>query len=391
MIKIKFGCQLVVLFSLAFLMDSCKDDGFPVPPASTVPLFSYTMDNDGFAPSTVTFVNESIVPEASGEPTYSWKFGDGSSSSEVSPVHLYLASGAFDVKLTVKTSISIEIVELTQTISIKNANASGVPVYFTNGNQVFTGLVNEDKPLFSPLNIAPIKDGYGIILDTVQSKLYISDLDGNKISKCDMDGKNMVEFRTGLDGPVGMAIDYTGNKLYWTTGAGIQRADLSDTDLNQKEDFVTGKASDDPDGIAIDPVHKKLYWSTYNDAGVWVKNLDGTGEAVVLPGVGGGSVIVVGDRIIYDHWIATGDIYLESANLDGTDVKTLATGISKLIYGLCYEPDGKKVYWGDRNVVLPDNTIVGRIMRSNIDGSVVEKWYEKPGLSPRGIVFGKKK
>jgi PKD repeat protein len=383
MTKMRYASQFAFLLSMAFLTDSCKDDGFPVPPASTVPLFSYTIDNDGFAPCTVTFKNESIVPEESGTPTYSWKFGDGSSSSEVSPIHLYLTSGAFDVKLTIKTSISIEIVELTKSISIKNANASGVPVYFTNGSQVFTGLVNEDKPLFSPLNISPLKDGYGIIIDTVQLKLYISDLDGNSISKCDLDGKNMVDFRTGLDGPVGMAIDYEGNMIYWTTGAGIQRADLSDTDVNQKEDFVTGKASDDPDGIAIDPVNKKLYWSTYNDAGVWVKNLDGTGESVLLPGVGGGSIIVVGNRIIYDHWIATGDIHIKSANLDGTDVKTLATAVSRLVYGLAYEPDGTKVYWGDRTP--------GKIMRANLDGSGVEAWYTSEGSSPRGIAFGKKK
>jgi hypothetical protein len=68
--KIKFVSHIVILLSLSLVFNGCKDDGFPVPPASTVPLFSYTIDNNGFAPATVTFTNESIVPENAGSATY---------------------------------------------------------------------------------------------------------------------------------------------------------------------------------------------------------------------------------------------------------------------------------------------------------------------------------
>jgi PKD repeat protein len=47
-------------------------------------------------PLTVHFINESLC-----EPTgYLWDFGDGSTSAEVSPVHLYSTSGTFTVSLT---------------------------------------------------------------------------------------------------------------------------------------------------------------------------------------------------------------------------------------------------------------------------------------------------
>ena len=59
----------------------------------------------------------------------------------------------------------------------------------------------------------------------------------------------------------------------------------------------------------------------------------------------------------------------------------LATGITRVVYGLAYEASGQKIYWGDRNK--------GTIMRANLDGSSPEPWFVAVGSSPRGIVFGK--
>jgi PKD repeat protein len=382
MTKMKIVSQVVVMVSACIMLNACKKEGFPVPPASTVPLFSYTIDNDGFAPATMALTNESIVPVPAGTPTYYWNFGDGTNSTEVNPVHLYTKPGVYTVKLVITMSVSLEIKELTKIIVIKSVNASGIPVFFTNGSLVYSGYLNSDPPIFTALSIGPFQDSYGLAIDTVNSKLYISDFDAKKIFQCDLDGKNLVEFRTGLPGPDGLAIDYAGNKLYWDTDDGVQRTDLSSNDVNQKEDFVTGQTAD-PEGVSVDPVNKKLYWTTYDDGGVWAKNLDGTGEAVIISGVGGGSTLVVGDRIYFDQWIATGDIHLKSANPDGSDISTLTTGITKVVFGLGYDPYGNKIYWGDRSA--------GKIMRANPDGSGIETWYAGSGSSPRGIVFGTKK
>jgi len=352
-----------------------------VPPASTVPLFSFTLDNNGYAPATATFKNESIVPEANGIPSYLWNFGDGGTSSEENPTHVFTSPGVFSVKLTVKMTISEEIKELSQDIIIKNSKATGIPVFFTNGTQVFSGLLNSDAPVFSALPVGPFEDCYDLEIDTVNSKLYISDFDAKKIYRCNLDGTGLTDFRTGLLGPDGLAIDYAGNKLYWDTDNGIQRADLSSNDVNQKEDFVTGQAND-PEGVSVDPINRKLYWTNYN-GGVWMKNLDGTGETQIIPSVEGGSTLVVGNRLYFDQWVASGDIHIKSANLDGTGIGTITTGMSKVVFGIGYDPAAGKLYWGDRTP--------GRIMRGNTDGSGIEIWYEKSGSSPRGIVFGKRK
>lgn len=371
--------NLLFIFSI-LLLPGCGKDDFPVPPASTVAQFTYVIDNNSLAPATAIFTNTSIVPARAGAVSYNWNFGDGHSSAEVNPVHVYETAGAFTVTLVAVTSESAEIKTTSKTIVIKDPNATGTPVYFTDGSLVYRGLVTTQPPIFEQLPVNGIQDSYGMTMDTVNGKLYISDYETGQIIRAEADGSNQVIFRSGLAAPNGLAIDYQQNQIYWDTDNGIQRGDLNLTQSDQKEDFVTGQPND-PDGVAIDPVNRTLYWINYN-GGVWKKNLDGTGEAEIIPLVEGGSIIVVEDRIYFDQYIASGDIHLKSANLDGTEIAVLATGITRVVYALAYEPVGQKIYWGDRNP--------GTIMRAKRDGSEPEPFYMRAGSSPRGLVFGKR-
>jgi len=373
--------RVLTIIALGALLPNCKDDGYPVPPASTVPKFTYTLDNEGYAPATATFISESIVPDNVGDAYYSWDFGDGGSSTDINPTHLYSSPGAYTVKLTIKTSVSQEIKTSSQEISILNAQASGTAVYFTDGSTVYSGYLNNDAPVFAALPIGPFDDSYGMAIDTINSKLYISDSGTGKIYRYDLESKDLVEFRTGLAGPDGLAIDFKAGKLYWDTNDGIQRTNLSSTSVTDVEDFVTGQ-DNDPEGVSIDAVNNKLYWVNYN-GGLWSINLDGTGQTELIADSEGGSTLVVGSRVYFDYWVASGDIHLKSTNLDGSSMSTLTTGITKVVFGLGYDADGNKIYWGDRSA--------GKIMRANLDGSGIETWYSKEGSSPRGIVFGKKK
>jgi PKD repeat protein len=372
---------ILVMGLIVSVMHSCSDDDFPVPPASTVPAFTSVIDNDAFAPATVTFTNSSIVPERAGDVAYYWNFGDGTSSTEVNPAHLYDGPGAYDVKLVVVTQGSLEVNEITRTIVIKDPNASGSPVFFTDGSSVYTALINSQSPIVTTAGLDGFGDVYGMTIDTVNMKLYIADFDAGKIFRANLDGSGLEEFRIGIGEPDALAIDYDANQIYWDTSSGIRRADLDNTNTNQFEEFVTGQAND-PDGIAIDPVNGKLYWNNYN-GGVWSKNLSGTGESEIIPGgQGGASIIVVDDKIYFDEYIASGDIHLKSANLDGSGVATLATGISRVVYGIAFDPEEEKVYWVDRGVRT--------IMRANLDGSSPEAWNVSATISPRGLVIGKK-
>lgn len=78
--------SLAVIFT-AFLA-GCEDD--PVPPTS-----DFTFD-----PAEITVYDEVTFTNAStGADTYAWDFGDGETSTEMNPVHIYKASGSYTVKL----------------------------------------------------------------------------------------------------------------------------------------------------------------------------------------------------------------------------------------------------------------------------------------------------
>jgi hypothetical protein len=69
----------------------------------------------GLAPLEVAFVNLSTYPA----PRWLWKFGDGGSSSELSPTHTYLRRGlytvslaAFDVSGVIKRAVKVDYIEV---------------------------------------------------------------------------------------------------------------------------------------------------------------------------------------------------------------------------------------------------------------------------------------
>jgi PKD repeat protein len=370
---------ILSVICIGMLFHSCDDNDFPVPPASTVPLFDFTVDNEDLAPANVTFTNNSILPANVGDATFYWNFGDNTSSKEKSPVHLYTNPGAYNVNLVIETSTSLEIKEITKTIVIKDPSASGTAIYFTDGSQLFQGLINDQQPIFSMVAGVTSQSAYNMVLDSVNKKIYISDAGTDKIYKVNLDGSNFEDFRTGVDSPIGIDIDYQENEIYWTTGSGVQKADLSNSDVTQMEDFVTGQ-SNDPDGLSIDAINRKLYWVNYN-GDIGVKNLDGTGEAILISAIEGGTIKVIKDRIYYDEYVGSGDIRIKSAALDGTNVTTIATGIGRVVYGIGYDPDEDKIYWGDRSTDV--------LMRANLDGSNPEAWFTSTG-DTRGIVIGQK-
>jgi hypothetical protein len=359
------------------IVHGCGEEDYPVPPASTVPKFTVTLDNKEFAPATATFTNTSVIPTRAGDVSFYWSFGDGTSSTEKDPVHFYGQPGAYNVNLVITTNGSKEIVEMGVKLLIKDPNAVGVPIFFTDATSLYTALVNDQAPLVAAVGLS-LGDAYCIVPDTVHDKLYVVDYGDDKIFVANADGTDAKIFRSGIGEPTSAAIDYAKNRLYWDTGDGILYTDLDNNVIDASEPFVTDQ--EDPEGLSIDPVGKRLFWNTY-EGGVWVMNLDGTGTASeIIPGQGGGSMLVVGDRIYFDVLDANDVSSLKSADLKGENITTITSGMGDRIYGVAYDGYSNKLYWADRDAE--------RIMRANPDGTDPEPWYTG---YVQGLAFGKKK
>jgi len=80
---------LMILGVMAFLFTACSED--PEPPVAA---FSYE-PSEVFQYDEVSFSNTTTEADS-----YAWDFGDGESSAEMNPTHMFTSAGTFTVKLT---------------------------------------------------------------------------------------------------------------------------------------------------------------------------------------------------------------------------------------------------------------------------------------------------
>ena len=114
----------------------------PTPTPTPIPNFIATPLN-GYTPLNVTFTNLST-----GAINYFWDFGDGESSQEVNPSHIYASSGAWEVRLTaINNSVFNTMAKTNYIVSspmvynsiISPDIMSPAPSYFNSGNSLPAG------------------------------------------------------------------------------------------------------------------------------------------------------------------------------------------------------------------------------------------------------------
>ena len=170
---------------------------------------------------------------------YQWDFGDGETSAEAAPAHIYRAGGTFTVSLSVQ---------------------------FADGdvaNVIKADLIEVAEKLGKEEPRGPI-----VWLDRSEGKIYSGPRSGGTISTV----------VSGIYEPVQIAVGR--EKVYWTAERRIERANLDGTDRNLI--FYDAEMTS-PLGIAVDSIYGKVYWvwgPAYVDeqAAIWRSNLDG-GEA----------------------------------------------------------------------------------------------------------------
>ena len=111
----KMFLLLTAIFS-TLVMVSCKDDEDNDPIKNPVASFQYAVSPDNFLQVTFTNFSQNAT-------TYNWEFGDGETSTEKDPVHIYTTGGNYKVKLTAKNAANATAI-FDQTIEIKDPNSA---------------------------------------------------------------------------------------------------------------------------------------------------------------------------------------------------------------------------------------------------------------------------
>ncbi len=160
-----------------------------------------------------------------------------------------------------------------------------------------------------------------VAVDPAAGKLYWISAWGF-IGRSDLDGSNPETLISGLTAPQDIALDVSAGKMYFgDLGLSeLQRANLDGTGIETL--VIDVKAA----GVALDLVASKVYWADQTDDNIGWADLDGSNAAVLIGGLfnPGWMAVEPGEGKLY--WTESSTV--RRADLDGTDVETIVTGLS---------------------------------------------------------------
>lgn len=108
---------LMLTLSLSILMISSCGDDEETDPVTDAPNASFT-----FTVDEANFLKVSFINVTSNGESYSWDFGDGTTSTEMDPIHEYTAAGKYTVVLTATNSIGSD--DFTAEVTITDPDAA---------------------------------------------------------------------------------------------------------------------------------------------------------------------------------------------------------------------------------------------------------------------------
>lgn len=345
---------------------------------------------EGPAPLAVTFTSV-----FAGQITaYQWDFGDGATSSEESPMHVYTSPGSYAVALTIHPAQGA-VVSSTKESFIHVTAGQLSPLLFwgeSGSGRIYRGdrAGSLKEPIVSDL-ISP-ED-----VAVYAGRIYWIDYGTGKIESANSDGTTRQVIVWGERGVTGIAVDRINSKLYWTClpsglsdttpfDGAIRRANL---DGSHVETLRTFSPSDSfAWQIAVDPVAEKLFWISLSweelDAGacsgrIIRAGLDGENPVAVVSGLCDLTDLTldgsIGTASTHVYWTSEDPGTISRSRVDGTGVVTLVTGVPGA-ESVAVDPAEGRMYW----------TVGTSLQRASLDGSGVTTIYS--GLSlPEGIAI----
>ena len=221
----------------------------------------------------------------------------------------------------------------------------------------------------------------------VRGKLYWIARKGGSlqyaVQRANLDGSQLETLFDRDLYPVDLAVDPSGDKLYWTAGnedlRGIQRANL---DGSHVENLILwhGPNGGAPRELAVDPTGGKLYWLFWRSgsyvAEIQRANLDGSQIETLFTSSDRLFHLAVDPTRGKLYWPveSTGSFQhtILRANLDGSQIETLFVLDSQLGRNFTLDPTGGKLYWTLNQ--SPQYTQYAA-QRANLDGSQIETLF----------------
>ena len=232
------------------------------------------------------------------------------------------------------------------------------PMYWISGEtgtlHRFTG-IKED-------NLVPsVQNATGLALDVGGRKLYWTEKTSKRsgrIRRASLDGSNVQLVKELTSVPRGITIDTVNSKLYLTNSRGkVQRLNFDGS--NFEGNLITGLNS--PKYVALDVDGGKVYW-TESPRSIRRANLDGSNVETFTTTEGDvGGIAITGGKVYWAEKINESIGKISYMNFNGSNVKYLAkiSHIPDVPPSIAVDPKGSKLYWSNS---------WGRILFVNLNG-----------------------
>lgn len=255
-----FGVLALAILGLAGFLQGCA---WLMPEGPDFDVSS----TEGFAPLAVGFTprNDASVV------AYAWDFGDGDTSVEPEPVHIYRAAGTYTVAVTLRRidgGVSHVVKADLIHVGVLAQKAAAPRLYWidwrTNRIMYGTRSGSEFGVLIDGLRVPTA-------LATGGEFIYWADSATGSILRAKLDGTDRETVLSGLHRPAGLAVDTTRRILYCVTHPSdfytvgdfegtILAARLDGTDKTTLLTFDSN-AKSYADEIAVDPEQGRIYWT----------------------------------------------------------------------------------------------------------------------------------
>ncbi|KAM7407483.1 hypothetical protein PAMA_003284 [Pampus argenteus] len=245
----------------------------------------------------------------------------------------------------------------------------------------------DDKSNDAMVPVAGLRNGYDVDFDDSEQTIYWVEHPG-EIHRVKSDGTNRTEFAPAaiLGSPVGLALDWITENLYYTNPAtqSIEVLKLRG-EVQYRKTLITNNGSPtgagSPVGIAVDPARGKLYWTDQGtESGIPAKvasaDMDGLNPVTLftnnLDHIEFLTVDIQENKL---YWAVTSTGMIERGDPDGSNRITIVTGLSHPWGVAVYQ---NYLYFTDRDfeviervdkstganrVVLRDNTAGLRVIK----------------------------
>ena len=250
-------------------------------------------------------------------------------------------------------------------MKVKAANRP--PMLWVDGGSIYA-LVGADVQAFA----SGVDNALNIAVGG--NKVYWTEKTGESagtINSANLDGTQVKELKSIMAVPMGIAVDTTGSKLYWTNSRG--RIQSSNLDGSGIQNVLQNLSS--PMDIAL--AGGNAYWTQANGHVRFV-NLKGTKNVRnISTGTDpAGSLVIGGGKVYWTEMTGESVGTVNAANLNGSGAKQLAS-IMAVPMGITVDGSRSKLYWTNSR---------GRVQSANLNGSKIQNVVDGLG-SPGDMVL----